>query len=465
MLCTRSYSYVLLCLLTLLNLKAWAQTPPADAPALENIPGTTSAPAAKLESQAWLEVDIGTISSASVEILKNALQQAESQKLAGLILIIDSPGGALDATRSMVKDILASSIPVLSWVGPSGAHAGSAGAFIGLASHLISMAPGTNIGAAHPVSSSGKDIENDGSDLRTKIENDTMAFMESIATLRGRNKEMAVSFVANSLSITAQEALDNKIIDFISSDIPSFLRALNGREVKINENKSISLNTTNAQTVKFERTIRQELLEILSNSELFYLLFIAGLLGLAFEFTHPGVIAPGVIGAICLILALIASSTLPVNFGALLLLIASIAFMVAEMFVPSFGVLGIGGLVGFVSGSILLFDSNNQMGLGISLWTIIPAALVLAGIGLAFSWLILRNQRSRIRSGTEGIVGMQVEAVEYFVDGKGQVRLQGEYWNGIELEHQMVKPGDRLLVQEVDGLTLQLKLLQAQKRN
>ena len=414
--------------------------------------------------QPWLELELGVIGNSSVELLQSALIEAEANKYAGLIIILDTPGGALDATRTMVKAILSASIPVITWVGPSGAHAGSAGAFITLASHIAAMAPGTNIGAAHPILAQGGNVEDAGTDLRAKVENDTAAFMDSISSLRNRNKEMAQSFVVNSLSVTAQEALDNKVIDLIAPDVPSLLKAVDGREVSLSAQKTITLHTATAKSLPFQKSWRQELLEILSDPNLFYLLILTGLLGLAFEFTHPGVIAPGVVGGICLILGLIASSTLPVNFGALLLLAAGIGFIVAEMFVPSFGVLGIGGLVGFVSGSVLLFDDKNQMGLGLSLWTILPAALVVAGFGLAVSWLILRNQRSPIQSGREGLLGLQVEAVEYFVDGHGRVKMQGEFWNGVEISHQTVKPGDQLMVEAIDGLTLQLKLLPFQTR-
>jgi membrane-bound serine protease (ClpP class) len=413
--------------------------------------------------QPWLELHLGTIGAASTDILKSALNEIEQKKFEGLLIVLDTPGGSLDATRTMVQDMMAAPVPVVVWVGPDGAHAGSAGTFITLAANVAAMAPGTNIGAAHPIDITGKDIDGQN-DLRTKVENDAVAFIESIATTRGRNREMAASFVSNSLSITAQEALEHKVIDLLAPDVKTLMKSLDGREVKIGETTR-TLQTANAPLITFEKNFRHELLEILSNPNLFYLLFIVGLLGLAFEITHPGVIAPGVVGAICLLLALIASSVLPVNFGAMLLILASMVFMVAEIFLPSFGALGIGGLIGFITGSILLIDDKAEPAMRISRWLIIPAALFLVAFFLGLGWLVLRNMRSKAKTGVETLLGAEVEAVEYFVDGHGRVRVLGEYWNAIEVNHQTVKPGDRLIIEAIEGLNLKLKLLQPTRKD
>lgn len=411
----------------------------------------------------WLELRLGTIGAASADILKSAFHEISKEKMDGLLIVLDTPGGSLDATRTMVQDIMGAPIPVVVWVGPDGAHAGSAGTFITLAAHVASMAPGTNIGAAHPIEITGRDIEGP-SDLRSKIENDAVAFIQSIAGTRGRNQEMAASFVRNSLAITAQEALENKVIDVIAPDTKTLMKGLDGREVKIGE-ATRPLHTADAELITFQKSFRHELLEILSNPNLFYLLFIVGLLGLAFEITHPGVIAPGVVGAICLLLALIASSVLPVSFGAMLLIIASVVFMVAEIFLPSFGALGIGGLIGFITGSILLIDDKAEPGLRISRWLIIPSAFFLLLFFLGLGWLVMRNMRAKARTGVETLLGAEVEAVEYFVDGHGRVRIFGEYWNASEVNHQTVKPGDRLLVEEIEGLNLKLRLLPSTRKD
>ncbi|WP_141731278.1 NfeD family protein [Oligoflexus tunisiensis] len=411
----------------------------------------------------WLELHLGTIGAASADILKSSLNEIDREKMDGLLIVLDTPGGSLEATRTMVQDIMAAKVPVVVWVGPDGAHAGSAGTFITLAAHVAAMAPGTNIGAAHPIDISGRDID-DQSDLRSKIENDTVAFIESIAVARGRNREMAASFVSNSLSVTANEALENKVIDVIASDVTTLMKTIDGREVRIGESKR-TLQTSNAELHAFKKNFRHQLLEILSNPNLFYLLFIVGLAGLAFEITHPGTIAPGVIGAISLLLALIASSMLPVNFGAMLLILASVIFMVAEIFLPSFGVLGLGGLIGFITGSILLIDDKAEPAMRISRWLIFPAALFLVAFFLALAWLILRNMRSKPQSGVETLIGAEVEAVEYFVDSHGRVRIFGEYWNATEVNHQTVQPGDRLVVEVIDGLNLKVRLLQSPRKD
>jgi len=269
---------------------------------------------------------------------------------------------------------------------------------------------------------------------------------------------MAASFVANSLSVTAQEALSNKVIDIVAPDLNNLMDAADGREVKLGDQLQ-TLRTKDAERTPFKKSARHELLEILSNPNLFYLLFIIGLLGLAFEFTHPGAFVPGVVGAIALILALIASSMLPVNFGAMMLIMASVVFMVAEIFIPSFGTLGIGGLIGFVTGSVLLIDDKGQAGSGISYWLIIPMTLLLLAFISFISWLIVRNQQSKVKTGVATLLGTEVEAVEYFIDGHGRVRSFGEYWNAIEVDHKPVRPGDRLQVEAVNGLQLKLRLL------
>ncbi len=407
-------------------------------------------------SKVWLTVDLGVIGVASADILKSAMQKAEADQMAGLIIVLDTNGGALDATREMVKDILAAPIPIIVWVGPSGAHAGSAGAFITLAASIAAMAPGTQIGAAHPIQMNGEDIESHN-DLRNKLENDTVAFMESIATLRGRNKEMATSFVVTSLSVTSEEALENKVIDLISPSLEQLLIALDGKTITLEDKTTLTLSTQGASFQAFEKNLRQRFLEILSNPNLFYLLFIAGILGLGFELTHPGVVLPGVVGALCMVLALISTSVLPINFGGMILILVSIAFMVAELFLPSFGALGIGGFIGFVVGSVLLIDSKNQLGLGISWFTIGPSALAILGFLLWLSWVLVRNQRSKAQTGQGALIGKYGEALEDFHDGAGQMRIDGEIWTAALSESTEVRKGDRLFVLASEGLTLKVK--------
>jgi membrane-bound serine protease (ClpP class) len=411
-------------------------------------------------------VELGVIGTASVDILESAMLQAERTGASALVICLDTPGGLLDSTRKMVREILNSKIPVIVWVGPKGARAASAGAFITMAAHVAVMAPATNIGAAHPVglggigSPSGEPQDDSQKNSNSRIAmkktlEDTLAMVEAIAKARNRNIEMARSFVLASEAITAEEALASKVIDFMADSVDDALTKATGKSIIIGNDPVVTLDLTSAKVVKFKKSIRHSLLEVLSNPDFFYLLFIAGLIGLGFELTHPGAIFPGVVGAICMLLALIAMSTLPVNLGAFGLMLAGVAMMVAELFLPSFGSLGVGGLAAFVIGSLLLVDPSGQAGLGISVWTVLPGALALA-IFLAFIGIVsLKAMRGRVRSGQEGMVGKTARASQNFVDGQGHVRVDGEIWNAKTLDlNCVVHDGDDLLVEAVEGLLL-----------
>ena len=400
----------------------------------------------------WLEVELGIVGIASEGILESAIEQVRSEEYGGLLIVLDTPGGALEATRGMVKAMMGAPFPVVVWVGPGGARAGSAGAFITIAAHIAAMAPGTNIGAAHPVQASGKDIEK--GDIAKKVENDTAAFMESIARTRGRNPEMAVSFVVNSLSVTASEALENKIIDLMATDKTGLMNQIHGRTVKLSDGRSLTVETKEAALIPYEKSLQERFLEILSNPNLFYLLFIAGILGIGFELTHPGAIVPGVVGAIALILALIATSVLPVSFGAMLLIVAALGFMIAEMFIPSFGILGIGGFVAFVIGSFLLVDPGNEQGLRISVWSILPGAVLIGGFGIWVAWAVVRLERSQVSSGAEAMVGQRGEAMEDFSAGRGRVRFTGENWRARSVDGSNPVAGEPVVIEKIKGLEL-----------
>lgn len=406
-------------------------------------------------SLTWLEVDIGIIGTASDDILEDAIEEVKENGYGGLFIKMDTPGGSLEATRSMVKNIMKAPFPVVIWVGPDGARAGSAGAFITLSAHIAAMAPGTNIGAAHPVQAGGKDIEK--GDIGKKIENDTVAFMESIAESRNRNIEMAVSFVVNSLSVTAKEALENKVIDLVASSRAELFEKIDGKEVKLQNGSIINLKTSSVNFEYFEKSLRQKFLEIISNPNLFYLLFVAGLIGIGFELTHPGSLIPGVVGGISMILALIATSVLPVSFGAMILIVVSIAFMVAEIFIPSFGILGIGGFIAFIIGSVLLVDPNNEQGLRISWTTIAPGALAVASFGLLVAYLVLKTERSVVQSGREGMIGMEGVVISPFVNGKGKVRIGGEIWSASASDGDDLKIDEVVKVCDINGLELFVK--------
>ena len=416
--------------------------------------GLIFTPNAQSSPKRWLTVELGIVGVGSEASLEGALAETLKGGYEGLFIILDTPGGALESTRHMVKAIMAAKVPVVVWVGPGGARAASAGAFLTLSGHIAAMAPGTNIGAAHPVQASGEDI--DKGDMGKKVENDTVAFMESIATKRSRDPIMARSFVVNSLSVTAEEALEGKVIDLIAPSAKEVLDQIQGREVTLDGGATIKLATKDVTLVAYEKNLKEEFLEILNNPNLFYLLFIAGLLGIGFELTHPGSLVPGVVGAICLILALIATSVLPISFGAMVLIVASIGFMVAEAYLPSFGILGIGGLVAFVVGSFLLVDPEGQQGLGVHWTTIMPTALGVGGYALGVGYLVFRSDRSKVQSGADGLIGQRCLVVE-FSQQTGQVKLDGELWKAELVDEATVGPGDHLEVVGRTGLVLQVK--------
>jgi membrane-bound serine protease (ClpP class) len=400
----------------------------------------------------WVEVDIGIVGPASEDILDAAMRQAVDSDAQGLIIRLDTPGGALENTRKMVQSIMAAPFPVVVWVGPAGARAGSAGAFLTMAAHVAAMAPGTNIGASHPVGGHGEDVEGE---MERKVLNDTEAFIVSIAKKRGRNIDMARSFVVTSVSITDDEALENNVIDLVARDVPSLLEKLDGRVVELDSGKRLKL-AADAGTMKYELTLKQKLLDIVSNPNLFYLFFMAGLIGLGYELTHPGVFLPGVVGAICMILALIATSVLPVSWGAAALILAGVGMLVAEAFVPSFGALGVGGLVAFVVGSIFLVDPGNEQGLRLSWQVIAPGAALIAGAFLALGYIVLRSTRAPVRSGREAMAGMTAKVVTAFEAGEGQVRASGAIWQArlaLPSEEQP-KVGDTLVIEAVKELDL-----------
>ncbi len=401
--------------------------------------------------------EIGIIGPASTDILASSIKSAAENKASVLVLILDTPGGLLESTRSMVQQILNAPLPVIVWVGPKGARAASAGAFITMAAHVAAMAPATNIGAAHPIGVGypGNKDGGDGKIAAEKSLNDTLAMAEAIAKARGRNIELARSFVLASESITSEEALSNKVIDLMAGSLDELLSSASGKTVTIESGKNITLELKGAKVVRFEKNIRHRLLEIISDPNLFYLLFLAGIIGLGFELTHPGVILPGVVGAICMILALTSMSILPINFGGLLLLVAGIAMMVAEIYVPSFGSLGIGGLIAFILGSSLLVEP--EYGITISFWTILPGAAAIAGFLALIGLVTLKAIRSRVKSGSEGMIGQEAEVIRDFTGTTGQVRVQGEIWTGEVASGKTAVAGESLKISRVDGLKLFLE--------
>ena len=396
----------------------------------------------------------GTINPAVADHVHDAIARAAAADAPALVVQLDTPGGLLTSMRAIVKDILTAPLPVIVWVAPSGAGAGSAGMFITLAGHVAAMAPGTNIGAAHPVTGSGEEPEGA---LGEKIENFTASLSQSIAQQRGRNVQWAEKAVRESVSATAEEAAKLHVVDFIARDLAELVARADGRTVDVAGRKralalakAVRAPDGGIRVVTVEMTLGQRVLNVIADPNIAYLLMMAGMLGLWVEFTHPGVAFPGVAGAICLLLGLTALHVLPVSTSGLVLLLLGFALLMAETFVPS-GLLGAGGVAALLFGSLFLFDPDT--GVRIS-------RAVIAAVSLAFSvllvlvvTLIVRGQRRPVAVGAEAMVGEIGRARERLAPS-GTVLVHGEYWTADSDEP--VDAGERVRVTAVEGLRLRV---------
>jgi membrane-bound serine protease (ClpP class) len=374
----------------------------------------------------------------------------------GLIIQMDTPGGLDLAMRDIIKSLLNAPLPVIVYVAPKGARAASAGAFITIAAHIAAMAPGTNIGAAHPVAiGAGKMDET----MLEKVESDAVAYARSIAKERGRNVEWMEQAVRKSASIPAEEALSLRVIDVIAGDLGELLEKIDGREISLPSGKK-KLRARGAELNMKSMGMRERILITISNPNIAYLLFIIGLAGLYFEFAHPGVVLPGIVGGISLILAFFAFQTLPVNYAGILLILFAVILFIAEIKVMSHGVLTIGGVVSFTLGSIMLFESPDPA-LRVSWDVLIPAVAITS---LFFAGVIALAVKAQLRkpvTGQQGMIGEYAEAVTD-VGEDGKVFLKGEYWKAVS--PTPIKKGSRVKVVGIRGLTLEVDLSDEEKK-
>ena len=400
--------------------------------------------------QPVLVIDVeDAISPGSTSYVSHALEQARLQGAQLLVIRLDTPGGLVSSTRAIVKLIFASSPPVAVFVAPGGARAASAGTFITMSAHIAAMAPGTNIGAASPVAGGGKQIEGD---MRNKAMNDVAAFARSIATRMGRNAEWAESAVREAVSVDEAEALKLKVIDLVAVDVKSLLLALNGRKIKLASGQEVVLATRDAQVVSLDRTWRDQVLSLLSDPNIAYILMLLGMYGLFFELSNPGNILPGVVGAISILLALYAMKVLPINYVGLLLMGLAVIMFLLEITVVSYGGLTIGGIVAMTLGSVMLIDSPEPY-LQISLTVILPAV---AGTAAFFVWIVglgFRVQQTAPVSGAEGMIDM-IGVVRSSDNGKLKVFVHGEIWTADSEEE--IEAGGKVRVVSMDGLKLRV---------
>ena len=394
-----------------------------------------------------IELD-GVITSPSAKYVAQSLEEASAARAEGLIILLDTPGGLDTAMRDIAKSILNAPLPVIVYVYPSGARAASAGVIIAQAAHVAAMAPGTNIGAAHPVAIGLGGGEMDKT-MSKKVENDAAAYARSIAKTRGRSEEWVEKAVRKSESITADEALKLKVIDVVAADIEKLLAAIDQKTVTVaGAKKKISAAHAVLNTKKMGT--RQGILAAISNPNIAYLLLLIGLAGLYFEFSTPGAILPGVIGGISLLLAFFGLSTLPVSYTGILLILFSIVLFIAEIKIMSHGMLTVGGVISLALGSFLLFDTPEPA-LRISLQVLLPAVLVASGFFIVIIWLAVKAQMRKHYSGTEAMIGGRGEAVTD-IHGDGKVFFQGEYWTA--RSDREIPKGARVRILKVDGLKL-----------
>ena len=386
----------------------------------------------------------GAIGPAAAGFIERAIERAEDASVACLVIEMDTPGGLDSSMREIIQAILGSRVPIAIYVYPSGARCASAGVFISMAADAVGMAPGTSIGAAHPVTIGGGEVDEDTMD---KIVNDSASYIKSLASQRGRNEEWAEQAVRESATATAEEALELGVIDAVAGDVEELLDTIEG--LKIDEAKGGFLETEGAEIQRFEMGIRYRLLAILSNPNIAYLLFILGFYGLFFELSNPGSIFPGVLGAIFLVLAFYSFQMLPINYAGVLLIILAVAFFIAEIFVTSGGLLAVGGGVAMFFGSLMLIRSPAPF-LQISYTVIIPAVVATAAFFLFAVGAGMRAQFRKPTTGKEGLVGERGTATSD-IDRAGQAFIHGELWTVVSKER--IDKGDVVEVVSVTGLT------------
>ncbi len=399
----------------------------------------------------------GSINPGAAELLKRALKEADMGQAECLVIELDTPGGLVSTLRNMVQEVMASTIPTVVYVSPSGAQAASAGAILTIAAHVAAMAPGTNIGAAHPVnmgSGGGKDEI-----MKQKAENDLAAMARSMAAERGRNAEWAENAVRESVSASAREALELKVIDILAKDLNELIQQLDGITVSLPDGPA-ELVISNPEIIQIEESLREKILRTIADPNIAYILMMVGMTGLYFEFAHPGTIFPGTIGAICLLLGLFALQALPVNTAGLLLLLLAAVLFVMELIVASQGILGAAGLAALLLGSIMLFDTSKT---GVSIDTDVLWTTML-GVGsllAAIIYLVTRATLSRPQSGAEGLIGEKGIVRKTVGMSSGKVFLHGELWTAVSEETIPVDTEVRVI--GIDGLKLRVSMIHGGK--
>jgi len=416
---------------------AWASPRPAAVPA----PPPRPAPAVTVATIA------APITPVTADYLASAIERAEEDKASLLVVELDTPGGLDSAMRQMVQAILSSKVPVAVFVSPSGARAASAGVLITLASDIAAMAPGTNIGAAHPVNVGGGTMDNT---MSKKVENDAAAYARSLAARSGRNADWAESAVRESASLSAKDAFEKKVVDLVVSDLRELLERVDGREVRKGDSVLV-VRTKEARIDRFPMGLRHRVLAALADPNIAYILLMIGIYGIYFELASPGAVFPGVVGGISLVLGFYALQTLSANYAGFLLILLSVILFFLELKIQSHGALAIGGIVAMTLGSLMLFRTSAEPFLRVS-WSVLVTMIALSAVffGVIIS-LAVRSQFRKPATGFEGMIGETGEAVTD-IDGKGKVQVVGELWDA--RSDRPVRKGEPVTVKAVQGMTL-----------
>lgn len=432
-------------------------------------PPFTSLVLANESSQAVVLEIQGAISPAVSDYIREGMEEAVAGNADLVILQMDTPGGLDRSMRDIIQMILASPIPVVTYVAPEGARAASAGTYILYASHIAAMSPATNLGAATPISlgglpgtrepleeedekEKGELATDDASTLKRKVINDASAYIKALAERHGRNAEWAVQAVREAVSLSAKEALELKVIDFLAINLPDLLHQLDGHKITLDSRDHI-ISSRNMSISRIEPTWRYKLLTVISDPNVAYFLLLLGFYGLIYELANPGAFLPGVAGGISLLLAFYAFQILPINYSGLALIILGITFLISEAIIPSFGALGIGGIVAFAVGSLILIDDEF---LRVSIPLIISTTAVSAILILLLVARIITIRKKKIRTGAEALIGMIGEASEDF-DGEGKIWLLGESWQAISSD--TIRKGEKVRITGRNGLELTVERL------
>jgi membrane-bound serine protease (ClpP class) len=398
----------------------------------------------------WIVVH-SSINPITAKYIIDSVNRAEDGKAECLVIELDTPGGLMESTLDIDKRLLASKVPVVVYVSPSGGRAASAGVFISYAAHFVVMAPSTHIGAAHPVSMVGSGGDS-SQVMMEKVVNDAVAHIRGLAEKNGRNAEWAEEAVRSSVSITEKEALEKGVINFIADGPVQLLNLLDGRTVTI-DNHEVTLETASARIAEYHMDWRHRILNQIANPNIAFILLVLAALGIYFEFSNPGAILPGVIGAICAILFLFASQVLSINTAGVVLIVLSVIFFIAEIYTTTFGILTAGGIISFIVGALMLFKTP---GMSVS-WTVfIPMLIIFIGVVVVGLVLAIKTRLTKPRTGDQGLIGEVGTALETF-RLRGQILVHGEVWKAIT--NEKIKKGEEVRVVGIDGLKLRIQKL------